>query len=146
MKLVLIRTFQNEKKTLGDMYIYDNAGHELKTIKTLELPWDGNKVRKSCIPEGTYTAKVHQSPKFGWSLWLQNVPGRTAILIHQGNYTRQILGCILVGLAHVDIDKDDITDVVSSKLAMGILKGVLKDETEVEIKIINAAVAGDKVG
>jgi len=64
---------------------------------TLELPWRMNEMGKSCIPVGQYVAKRHNSPKFGDTFWLRNVPGRTHILIHSGNRVRDTAGCILLG-------------------------------------------------
>ena len=50
------------------------------------------------IPPGEYTVKNLYSPKFGrMMLRLVNVPDRSGILIHQGNYAKDSLGCILVG-------------------------------------------------
>ena len=129
MHFVLKRFFKNEQKTLGTLYMYsaEESGAELICMfKTLELPWKNNERRVSCIPIGTYEIKEHTSPKFGWSLWLQDVPNRTAILIHRGNYTRDILGCILPGLYHTDIDNDGIKDVVHSTITVETLKHYIK--------------------
>lgn len=65
--------------------------------ETLELPWKNNKTRTSCIPEGEYNAAWHLSPKFGWTYKIFNVPGRSEILFHAGNYPSNTLGCILLG-------------------------------------------------
>lgn len=64
---------------------------------TLERPWLSNMRGRSCIPEGRYIAKRHLSPKFGWTFWLQDVPGRSEILFHKGNLADDTHGCILVG-------------------------------------------------
>lgn len=64
---------------------------------TLEKPWDDNKVNVSCIPAGDYICKKINSPKFGRVFELQNVPGRSHILIHKGNLVRDTSGCIIVG-------------------------------------------------
>lgn len=85
---------------------------------TLELPWQNNERRVSCIPEGTYVALRRHSPKYGWHWHLQDIEGRTWILIHWGNYTRDILGCILVGQEHRDIDGDGTPDVTNSRATM----------------------------
>ena len=59
------------------------------------------------------------------------MPNRDWILIHPANYTRELLGCIAVGMDHKDIDKDGELDLTSSRKAMGeILKYNL---TEIEI-------------
>lgn len=75
------------------------------TCHTLELPWRDNRRRVSCIPAGKYRAVDHVSPRFGRTYWLQDVPGRSEILIHAGNlggdtalgYRTDVAGCILVG-------------------------------------------------
>lgn len=72
---------------------------------TLELPWKDNTPRLSCIPTGSYSAAIRQSPKFGLTYHVKNVPGRSYILIHSGNFAgdreqglkTNVLGCILLG-------------------------------------------------
>lgn len=73
--------------------------------KTLELPWRDNAKGVSCIPEGTYTCRLHKSPRFGWVYWITNVPGRSEIVMHAGNFAgdrakklrSDVRGCVLVG-------------------------------------------------
>lgn len=73
---------------------------------TLELPWRGNRRSLSCIPEGTYQCDWSHSGSFGKCYRLRDVPERSGILIHAGNYagdrTRGLLsnvdGCILLGI------------------------------------------------
>jgi hypothetical protein len=107
---------------------------------TLELPWAGNKNRRSCIPPGpgeeaiTYKAKRHESPRYGETLYLPGVPGRSEILIHAGNYVSDTLGCILVGAQFRDLDGDSLTDVTSSRQTLGVLLQKIDGE-EVELKI-----------
>lgn len=76
------------------------------TCRTAELPWVNNEVGRSCIPLGTYLVVPHDSPQFGRSLHVTNVPGRTEILFHVGNWAAHrdmiearsnSLGCILPG-------------------------------------------------
>jgi hypothetical protein len=64
---------------------------------TLERPWLDNQRKVSCIPDGTYRVVRHQSPKFGNTFWVQDVPGRSEILFHKGNIDDDSHGCILVG-------------------------------------------------
>lgn len=72
---------------------------------TLELPWKDNQPNISCIPAGEYTVVPHYSRKFKHCFHIKDVPGRTAILIHSGNFAgdRELgfrshsYGCILVG-------------------------------------------------
>lgn len=60
----------------------------------LELPWNNNTRRRSCIPAERYELLDHVSPKFGRCLLVSDVPGRDGILFHGANYTSQLLGCI----------------------------------------------------
>ena len=64
---------------------------------TLERPWKNNEVNISCIPAGTYVCKRVMSPTHGNTFEVTNVPGRTHVLFHKGNYLKNTLGCILVG-------------------------------------------------
>lgn len=84
---------------------------------TLELPKDGNQPNISCIPEGTYNCRKITSPTLGECIDILEVPGRSYIRIHKGNYTSQIKGCILVGEALKDINGDLIIDVANSAVA-----------------------------
>ena len=64
---------------------------------TVERPWKGNSVNVSCIPKGTYLCKNnHDSPKFGKTISVTGVVGRSHILMHVGNFVDDSLGCILV--------------------------------------------------
>ena len=130
--IILERFFHNETKTLGDLTLYE-GNRILLRVKTLELPWKDNQRRVSCIPALNYVAKQHTSPKFGWCLWLQGVPERSEILVHSGNYTSQILGCILPGIIHDDLNNDGIMDVKHSGIAVEALKHYIKQE---EINIL----------
>jgi len=79
------------------------------TLRTLELPVrDG--LPGSAIPPGTYPVVLAPSPKFEAvrDSWVQeyattiphiiNIPMRTNILIHWGNYVADTDGCVLVGM------------------------------------------------
>ena len=81
---------------------------------TLELPWVDNKSYVSCIPDGSYMCKVGYSNKNGLVIHINNVPDRTYIQIHAGNYTSDIEGCTLVGSGIEDINTDRIPDVTNS--------------------------------
>lgn len=122
-QLELCRVFKDVKQTLGEMSVGDF------TCFSLELPDlnnDGipdNEKQKSCIPDGTYPVIRHRSEKFGDCFWVQNVPGRDAILIHGGTHYGHTHGCILPGTFQRDITKDGLPDNVESKKALaGLLK------------------------
>lgn len=68
---------------------------------TLERPWLGNRPYESCVPCGNYPITIE-----GWVghdgkrvVMLHDVPDRSAILIHPGNWVHQSQGCILPGAA-----------------------------------------------
>lgn len=81
---------------------------------TLELPFINNEQNISCIPSGFYKAVLRQSHKNGLVIELLDVPDRSFIQIHTGNYTSQIKGCILVGDSIKDINGDGVPDVTNS--------------------------------
>ena len=90
----IFRTKQNENGTLGELFI-----EGMRYCFTLELPWNDNKSDISCIPEGTYTCKLINSPHFGVVFKILDVPGRTDVLIHTGNFLKSTRGCVLLGTA-----------------------------------------------
>ena len=51
----------------------------------------------SCIPAGQYVCKPFQSPTYGATYIVTEVPGRYAILFHWGNRDVNTEGCILLG-------------------------------------------------
>lgn len=108
MTRIVMNTWMNPDCTLGRLYIGDFQ------CFTLELPWADNKQGMSCIPAGTYEYFRKNSQNNGWCLQLKDVPDRTLIQLHSGNYTRQILGCILAGDSIKYLDQDKIPDVTNS--------------------------------
>jgi hypothetical protein len=110
------------------------------TLATIERPWipnaegPGGKLRESCVPDGTYNLIPHSSDNFpnsfalineGLGVYYQARPagqswGRTAILIHTGNFVSDVVGCIAVGTRH-----GGITSVTESRIAMARLRDVL---------------------
>jgi len=78
---------------------------------TLELPWKTNRRNVSCIPSGSYQCDWSHSGKFGNCYRLREVPGRSGILIHAGNYAgdrsqkmrSDVEGCILLGLSRSEM-------------------------------------------
>jgi len=59
-----------------------------------ELPWRNNVRSISCIPVGDYLVKLRESPKYGITYHITNVPGRLYILQHSGN----LCGDVSLGL------------------------------------------------
>ena len=68
---------------------------------------------------------------------LENVPGRSSIEVHAGNYATgkkiDTQGCILVGSAFEDIDINGTLDIIESKKTLNRLMGVLPQEFDIVI-------------
>lgn len=101
---------------------------------TLELPWLNNLTSISCIPAGVYDYFFRESPSNGNVLELKDVPNRTYIQIHAGNYRRHTEGCILVGDRFMFIDGDSVPDVGNSKNTLGELLKVAGAEGQIEVR------------
>lgn len=86
---------------------------------TVELPWRENARNHSCIPAGTYSALLHDSPKFGDSIWLRGVPNRSEILIHAGNSVQDFDGCIGPGASMGYWPDRETVAVWDSKATLG---------------------------
>ena len=105
MELTLNRTSFDAESTQGSLSIDGSF-----QCYTLELPNVDGKPW-SCIPQGRYKVVLAPSPKFmtkGESdSWVQGyakqmphleeIPGRSLIMIHWGNDPKDTEGCILVG-------------------------------------------------
>jgi len=100
----LIRYQSDTYCTLGEMTL--PCGYK---CHILELPWRNNKRSVSCIPAGTYKLNYRRSPivertsefKFGYEV--ADVPGRSYIMIHPGNWPENTNGCLLPGQEPQDI-------------------------------------------
>ena len=75
-------------------------------LVSLELPWRDNKPQISSIQPGFYRCELVESPKFGRVYGVQDVPGRSHVLIHAANFAgdvskgwkSELLGCIAPAL------------------------------------------------
>ena len=134
MKATINRFSHEEKQTLGDFTLNDNNGNAIFKCKTLELPWLNNATQKSCIPTGTYKVVPRTSAKFKKHFHVLDVQGRSYILIHAGNYFTDILGCILVGDSHKDVNNDGFRDVLNSKNTLNKLLALAPNGFELTIK------------
>ena len=116
MTAIINRRYE-KNQTPGVFSLFD-AGEPKFTCKTLELKNMGNIKKLSCIPEGSYKVQKIVRPSGKPGLWIRNVPGRTAILIHSGNYAAgiqvDIEGCVMVGSSYKDLNGDGNLDIVDS--------------------------------
>ena len=112
--LLIIRDEFTDKSTLGKLFLNGEM-----FCQTLELPYLDNQRSISCIPEGEYkvrlrTAKESSSRDY-LHLLVQDVKGRSYILVHIGNFPRDTKGCILVGQSR---QQDRVNN---SRIAMDLL-------------------------
>ena len=135
MRAKLVREVFEDKQVLSSFHFF-KSGKLVLSVKALELADRSNKKRVSCIPLGVYRCVLRYSNKYGWHYHVKEVPGRTLILIHFGNYYTDTLGCILVGNAHKDINGDGYRDVTSSKKVMKKILAIMPNEFELEIQRI----------
>lgn len=120
--LTLIRHRHLTTVTLGE-FLFKNK----YLCKTLELPWLENQRGKSCIPVGTYSMEYSYSPAFRRNTWrLIDVPGRSGVLIHAANFTRQLRGCIAPCTDHADLDQDGVIDGAASGKALDLVEEALR--------------------
>lgn len=73
---------------------------------TLEPPDKNNQSSISCIPPGEYVCRAVLSPGFGETYEICEVPGRTHILFHAGNVSRDTRGCVLLGRQYGALGSD----------------------------------------
>lgn len=112
----ITRETSTAHETLGVL----TATNGIKKFKceTLELPWLENKRMVSCIPKGIYQVKkVFWPRKLAYFYQVQNVPGRSGIFIHEGNFFFNYEGCIGLGQTRAKLNSDteiDITNTVST--------------------------------
>ena len=137
MKMLIIRTAQNDFQTIGTGLILDESGQTLFGFRTLELPFRNNMREISSIPTGKYRVEKRTSVKYGSHFHVLGVSGRILILIHVGNYHMNTKGCILVGSEHKYLNTDKNLDVANSLQTMQKLNTILPLNFDLEIAEIN---------
>ena len=135
VKLHVQRTRETPNATLGTMTIDGRTD----TWYILEPGGPDSTVAGSDkrINAGTYTLKPYSSAKYKDVYELQQVPGRTKILLHSGNYHNHTLGCLMPGKGHGTKDGD--VAVWRSKEAMNEIKPLLKQARTITVTITNSS-------
>jgi hypothetical protein len=113
MQILLVRHTHYKSCTLGYLIV------EGVRFATIERPWLNNRSNISCIPKGSYLTHYlakSGSGKYKDTFHVTNVPGRSGILIHNGNLVDHTKGCILLGMKHGVLGGEQA--VVQSKQAM----------------------------
>lgn len=114
MELTLKRVIANNDGVFGVLCYGDKP-----LWLTLEEEDKNNSRGISCIPAGSYICKRITRPSGQLTYEVQNVPGRSAILIHPGNTEKDTEGCILIGkkLDYITA-KDDDTEKEETQMAV----------------------------
>ena len=92
--MLLVRFAYLPAGTLGRLH---SSEGQLQLF-TLERPWQNNRPFVSCIPEGNYGLRRFDGSKWKGVLEVEDVFGRTAILIHPANQPVELAGCIAPGM------------------------------------------------
>jgi hypothetical protein len=140
-RFIIYREYE-DLQTLGRALILEDDKAIYK-FKTIELPLfidsgQTNVANTNCIPEGTYKTTKIWSPSKGKCFYVHDVEGRTAILIHKGNFVVgkkvDTQGCILVGDKFSDINKDGNLDIINSTITLNKLLEILPEKFTLIIK------------
>jgi hypothetical protein len=134
VEVILQRAWCDKRATLGILTV---VGKEHNPFFTLENPLrETNK--DSRIPAGEYVCAPYSGAKFKDVYILKDVPDRTFILIHPGNFESDTEGCILVGKSAGSSVRGPA--VFESKYALQDLKAIL-GKAEFKLKIFDIALA-----
>lgn len=108
MKEIYLTRYYLPECTLGRM-----TGDDGLHIYTIERPWKRNKPFHSCVPEGEYRVIRDTRPSHKRTFCLINEDldvcqypergKRDSILIHVGNWVKDVVGCIAPGMRHAII-------------------------------------------
>lgn len=137
--LVIRRNSTGGHGTFGAL-LYDDIPFAL----TLERQWLGNRKSVSCIPAGVYQClrcsnspdyNFNDSPRFGDTFQVMNVPGRSNILFHAGNLDDDSHGCILIGEKYDKLNGDP--GILSSNEGFNEFKELLDKDDEFRLIIVD---------
>src|ERR1035437_6345702 len=134
MDAILSRKY-NETGSQGAFYGLDEISLVYQCV-TIELPrfvvpMRLNSPMIDCIPSGVYPVEKTISPINGLCFLIKNVPGRTKVEMHIGNFAAEkkvdTEGCILPGTRFEDLNGDGNIDVAESTVAFNKLLEILPD-------------------
>lgn len=131
MKTLIIRRVVTGNQGTFGVVVFEN----IPFCVSLEREWLNNKPNKSCIPAGEYACVRTDSPRFGDTFMVINVPGRSHILFHKGNLDDDSKGCILLGEEFGTIGKSD--GIRNSKGGFNEFMSILSDDDEFRLVIVD---------
>jgi len=95
MKITVQRKRETALSVCGQLFV--DGQIECYTLEPARL--NPHYTGHPCIPAGTYRVILTPSPELGYvTPELLDVPGRSYIRIHIGNYPKDVKGCTAVGL------------------------------------------------
>lgn len=128
VEVILERVGESGEETYGVLKI----GGRPRFV-TCEDLWRGNGRGVSCIPVGRYICVEHDSPKFGFTYLIRDVPGRSHILFHAGNNHVDTQGCVLVGSSFAS--ELGTSGIVNSRVAFAKFLRLLRGEKEFSLLV-----------
>jgi len=144
-RLILTRDDTSEQGTFSIGILWD-SDDELGRWQWAELPWRDNAAGVSCVPAGTYSAVLVQSPHFGFPVYqLTNVPGRSAVEIHPGNvagdtakgYRSDVRGCACPGITRGTLVEGSVQQkgVLQSQKAFQWFMAACGEDNAIEVQM-----------
>jgi hypothetical protein len=132
--LLLIRDTFTSISVIGKLYCNGEF-----IAHTLELAWKDNQKSISCIPKGEYKCRVRLARESATRdyvhLLVQDVPNRSYILFHRGNYPSDSRGCILTGTHRAQTpDKILASKIAHSYMMDYLLENQLSESINLIIK------------
>ncbi len=97
---IIYRFEQTDKGTVSANLINTGDDSFNQFGYNIELPYLDNRRSVSCVPSGIYTFQKIVRPNGDEAIEILNVPNRTHILAHSGNYMQDTGGCILPNISY----------------------------------------------
>ncbi|XXJ19867.1 DUF5675 family protein [Desulfovibrio caledoniensis] len=132
MQATLIRYDEDRDGTFGVLLVDGRP-----FASTLEPMDRGNARNVSRIPAGEYLCSIVDSPRFGRTFEVLDVPGRDHILFHAGNVIEDTAGCILLGEREGKLHGNRA--VLNSGATFGRFLAACSGLTEFRLGIVEAA-------
>ena len=128
MKRIELKRFYRDKDRCLGVWTMDDLEWPLFT---LEPSWKENKEDVSCIPVGVYLLKTYRSDEHGNCFEVVNVPNRTLIRVHIGNWLKDTEGCVCIG-GSIDVREEEL-GVFESTDAMNELLSIIDEPSELYV-------------